>query len=45
MRVREITVEKQFKPQILESFDPVTQELYRFIPAMIHNNPTTQNAE
>jgi hypothetical protein len=45
VRVREITVKKQFEPQILESFDPMTQEVYRLIPAVIHNNPTTQNAE
>jgi hypothetical protein len=28
-RVREITAEERFEPRILESFDPVTQELYR----------------
>jgi hypothetical protein len=28
-RVQKITVEEQFKPQNIESFDPVTQELYR----------------
>jgi hypothetical protein len=34
-RVREITVEKQFEPRNLESFDPVTRELYRHLPATI----------
>jgi hypothetical protein len=28
-RVQKISVEEQFEPRILESFDPVTQELYR----------------
>jgi hypothetical protein len=28
VRIREITTGEQFEPQILESFDPVTQELY-----------------
>jgi hypothetical protein len=35
-RVQEITAGEQFEPQNLESFDPVTQELYRLLPAMIH---------
>jgi hypothetical protein len=35
-RVRETTVEKQFEPRILESFDLSTQELYRYLPATIH---------
>jgi hypothetical protein len=33
---QKITAEEQFKPQILESFDPMTQELYRIHPATIH---------
>jgi hypothetical protein len=28
-RVRETTAREQFKPRILESFDPTTQESYR----------------
>jgi hypothetical protein len=28
VRIQEITTGEQFEPQILESFDPVTQELY-----------------
>jgi hypothetical protein len=39
-RVREITAEERFEPRILESFYPVTQELYRLLPATIHNNLT-----
>jgi hypothetical protein len=34
-RVREITVGERFEPQILKSFDPVTQELYRLLSATI----------
>jgi hypothetical protein len=44
-RVREITAGEQFEPRNLESFDPVTQELYRYLPAMIHNNPIIQTVE
>jgi hypothetical protein len=33
--IQKITAEKQFEPQDLESFDPVTQELYQYLPAMI----------
>jgi hypothetical protein len=29
-------VGEQFEPRNLESFNPVTQELYRVLPAMIH---------
>jgi hypothetical protein len=36
---------ERFEPRNLESFDPVTQELYRLLTATIHNNPTTQTAE
>jgi hypothetical protein len=36
-RVWEITVEERFEPRILESFDPVIQELYRLLPAIIHS--------
>jgi hypothetical protein len=35
-RVRKTTAGEQFKPQNLEFFDPVTQELYRLLPAKIH---------
>jgi hypothetical protein len=35
-RVQKITVGEQFKPQNLESFDLVTQELYRLLSAMSH---------
>jgi hypothetical protein len=35
-RVQEITAGKRFEPRILESFDPVTQELYQHLPATIH---------
>jgi hypothetical protein len=35
-RVQEITVGEQFEPRIIESFDPVTQELYRLLPTTIH---------
>jgi hypothetical protein len=36
VRVRETTVGERFRPQILESFDPATQESYRGSPATIH---------
>jgi hypothetical protein len=36
--VRETTAVERFRPQILETFDPVTQELYRYLPVMIHTN-------
>jgi hypothetical protein len=36
---------ERFELRNLESFDPVTQELYRLLPATIHNNPTTQTTE
>jgi hypothetical protein len=39
-RVQKITAGVQFKPRILESFDPATQEQYRFHPA---SNPHTQS--
>jgi hypothetical protein len=35
-RIRKITVKEQFEPQIIESFDPVTQELYQHLTAAIH---------
>jgi hypothetical protein len=38
-RVPEITAGERFEPRILESFDPVTQELYQLLPATI----STQN--
>jgi hypothetical protein len=34
--VSEITTGERFEPRILESFDPVTQELYQHLPTMIH---------
>jgi hypothetical protein len=37
-RVQKITAGEQFKPRILKSFDPVTQELYREHPATILTN-------
>jgi hypothetical protein len=43
-RVREITAGEQFKPRILESFDPMTQEFYRQLPTMIHTEIHTQTA-
>jgi hypothetical protein len=36
-RVREITVEERFEPRIIESFDPMIQELYRLLPTIIHS--------
>jgi hypothetical protein len=41
--VREITVGEQFEPQIIESFDPVTQESYRLLPATIHTKIHKKN--
>jgi hypothetical protein len=35
-RVQETTAGEQFEPRNLESFDPVTQDLYQLLPAMIH---------
>jgi hypothetical protein len=34
--VQEIIMGERFEPQILESFDPVTQKLYQKSPAIIH---------
>jgi hypothetical protein len=31
-------VRERFEPQNLESFDPVTQELCRLLPATIHTH-------
>jgi hypothetical protein len=36
-RVRKIAAGEQFEQRILKSFDPVTQELYRYLPATIPN--------
>jgi hypothetical protein len=33
--VQKITAVERFKPRNLESLDPMTQELYRYLPAMI----------
>jgi hypothetical protein len=35
-RVQKTTAGEKFEPRNLESFNPVTQELYRFLPATIH---------
>jgi hypothetical protein len=35
-RIQETIAKEQFKPRIFESFEPVTQELYRQHPATIH---------
>jgi hypothetical protein len=35
-RVRKTTVGERFEPRNLESFDPMTQELYRYLHATIH---------
>jgi hypothetical protein len=35
-RIQKNTAEEQFKSQIFESFEPVTQKLYRQHPATIH---------
>jgi hypothetical protein len=40
--VRKVTVEEQFKPRILETFDPVTQKLYRHLPVTIHTEIHTK---
>jgi hypothetical protein len=40
-RIRKTTTGEQFKPIILESFDPVTQELYQHLPAIIHTRIET----
>jgi hypothetical protein len=41
-RVQETTVGVQFESLILESFDPVTQELYRLPPVRIHTQSKKQ---
>jgi hypothetical protein len=43
-RVREITAKEQFKPRILESFVPTTQELYRHLPGTIHTKMDNTNS-
>jgi hypothetical protein len=43
-RVREITAGEQFEPRILKSFDPVTQELYRLLPATIDTQQNNDQA-
>jgi hypothetical protein len=40
-RVRKTTTGEKFKPIILESFDPATQELYRHLPTIIHTRIET----
>jgi hypothetical protein len=44
-RIQEITEGVQFGLENLESFDPVTQELYRLLLAMIQYNLMIQKAE
>jgi hypothetical protein len=34
--IQKITAGERFEPRILESFDPITQELYRHLPTIIH---------
>jgi hypothetical protein len=34
--VQKITIGERFESQILESFDLVSQELYRLLPVIIH---------
>jgi hypothetical protein len=43
-RVREITAGEQLKPQILESFNPVTREQYQLPPATIHTKITPKSS-
>jgi hypothetical protein len=40
--VRETTAGERFEPRNLKSFDPVTQELYRLLPATIHTEIHTK---
>jgi hypothetical protein len=42
--IRQTTAGKRFEPQNLESFDSVTQELYRLLPATIHTQPETKKS-
>jgi hypothetical protein len=35
-------VKEQFKPRILETFDPVTQKLYRHLPVTIYTEIHTK---
>jgi hypothetical protein len=42
--VQKITTGERFEPRILESFDPVTQELYQHLPATIHTEIHTKKA-
>jgi hypothetical protein len=42
-RFRKITAKKQFVPRNIESFNPVTQELHRLLPAMIHTRTLQKN--
>jgi hypothetical protein len=44
-RVQDTTAGEQFKPRNLESFDPVTQELYRLLPATIHTQDLDRKIE
>jgi hypothetical protein len=42
---RKITAGEQFEPRILETFDPVTQELYRHLPTTIHTKSPKESME
>jgi hypothetical protein len=44
-RIQKIILREQFEPRILESFDLVTQELYRHLPTMIHDQLTDSNTQ
>jgi molybdenum-dependent DNA-binding transcriptional regulator ModE len=42
-RVRETTVGERLGPRILETFDPVAQEIYRLLSAMNHKQQEQQS--
>jgi hypothetical protein len=42
-RIREVTAGVKFEPQNLESFNPVTQELYQLLPATIHTTDSSKS--
>jgi hypothetical protein len=41
--VREAAILEQFEPRTPESFDPVTQELYRLLSAIIHTQESDKH--
>jgi hypothetical protein len=45
VHIREIIVEEQFKSLILKSFNPVTQEYNRILPATTHTQSSWEQAE